>query len=145
MGVVREVGPYCSHCGAYLPLRPHVSTCPMKTGQARPAAPRSRARLRLHRASMGLPLLQALLTKESDAMSGAQNDTQALRAAADSDNGLVRTVAGFGTPNLPAGTHIHYRTVSALVKRGLLEYAGRGRATITDSGRETLRRLETDR
>jgi hypothetical protein len=68
---------------------------------------------------------------------------QALRAAADSGNGLVRTVAGFGAPSLGAASYIHYRTVSALVKRGLLEYAGRGRAEITAAGREALRKMET--
>jgi hypothetical protein len=70
---------------------------------------------------------------------------QALRAAADSDNGLVHTVAGFGAPSLPAGTYIHYRTVSALVGRGLMQYAGRGRATITGEGRTALTCMELGR
>lgn len=67
---------------------------------------------------------------------------EALRAAADSDTGLVRTVAGFSAASLKAGTYIHYRTVSGLVGRGLLEYVGRGRAAITDAGRDALGRME---
>lgn len=67
---------------------------------------------------------------------------EALRAAADSEGGLVRTVAGFGAPSLRPGRYIHYRTVSALVKRRLLTYVGRGKAAITDDGRKALAHME---
>lgn len=78
-------------------------------------------------------------------MMTAETDTrtaEALRAAADSDSGLIRTVAGFGATQMAAGHYIHYRTVSGLVKRGLLEYVGRDRAEITAAGRDALGRME---
>jgi len=66
---------------------------------------------------------------------------EALKAAANTDNGqLVRTRAGFAAPGLDHA--IHYRTVSALVQRGLLSYVGRGKAQITAAGRAVLFRME---
>ncbi len=75
-------------------------------------------------------------------LTGEEKNALALRAALDSESGIARTVAGFSSPHLSPGTYIHYRTVSALVGRGLLEYVGRGRATITANGRRELERLE---
>lgn len=78
------------------------------------------------------------------AMTTEEKNRQALRAAADSETGLGRTVAGFSSPHLKAGTYIHYRTVSALVARGMLEYASRSIAKITTDGRRELERLDRE-